>query len=413
MGFMADWTSLRQRSAGKWQIPLFLLSTVLLGSAVLHYRRAARELSPADALVQLALLESRQSHVEALDLAQTTLLREGLKDADRAQLHLHLARSSAALAVERRITSEAVGDGIVQAYGEASAHELPFMPDDFANLGRAHEWRGRFVEAIKYYERAIELGLSEPDEVRRHILLMRKQKMDASPAEYGAAVDKFLATLDPARLDMRLWAVEQKLETQSRLNAWEEANGLLVRERPQFQDSAQAEGFQYLECLVLFKTGRFDEAERLLRAVRNRVSVTDEVHARTGWLLGRTILHDGGPQRPVEAVSFFNDVIEHHAESPYAVASRIGLAEAYAYLNRHDDAVSTYRIALEDIDQAKQADLADEDVLRASLGIMAEAMRVQGDLKAALDYAELMGTLIDRRQTEQATVQLRQLMDCQ
>ena len=410
---MADWTSLRQRISGKWQVPLFLLSTVLLGTAILRYPGAAQEMSPSEALTQLAILEARQAHDEALDLAQTTLQREGLTEEDKAALHLHLARASAALAVQRKVMSETVGEGIVEAYGEASAHQLPFTPNDFANLGRAHEWRGRYAEAIRYYERAIELGLSEPDDMRRHVLLMRKERMNATPAEYGAALDEFLTHLDPSRLDMRLWTVEQKLETLSRTNQWDEASGLLMREQAAFEGSSLAEDFHYLQGLVLFKTGQFDDAERLLRAVRNRVSVTDEVHARSGWLLGRTILHDDGPQRPVEAISFFNDVIEHHVDSPYAVASRIGLAEAYAYLDRHDDAVSTYRIALEDIDQAQKADLADTNVLRASLGIMAETMRVKGDVQAALDYADLMGTLIDRRQDEQATVQLRQWLDLQ
>jgi len=186
-----------------------------------------------------------------------------------------------------------------------------------------------------------------------------------------------------------------------------------LRELPTFAGTRQAEGFEYLQALVLFKTGQFDEAERLLRSIRNRVTVTDEVHARTGWLLGRVILHDGGPQRPAEAISFFNDVIEYHLRSPYAVASRIGLAEGYAYLNRHDDAVSSYRIALEDLEKARKADLADAAVIRASLSIMAETMRLKGDLQAALDYAELMASLIDRRNPEQATAQLRQLLDLQ
>ena len=410
---MADWTSLRKRTSGKWQIPLLLVSSVLLGGALLRYRQAAQELTPTEALELLTSLQGQQAHEQVLDVAQETLQKEGLPDGVNATLHLHLARASSALAIERKVMSEKVGDGIVEAYGVASAAHLPFTAEDFANLGRAHEWRRRFDDAVKYFEKAISLGAADRTEMQRHVLLLRKEELAASPAEYSAALDRFLMGLDPSELDIRLWAVEQKLETLAREDQWEEANGLLMRELPTFAESKLVEGFEYLQALVLYKTGQFDDAERLLRAIRNRVQTTDEVHARTGWLLGRTILNDGGPQRPEEAISFFNDVIEYHAKSAYAVASRIGLAEAYAYLDRHDDAVSSYRIALEDLEKARKADLADATVVRASLSIMAETMRLKGDLKSALDYAELMAGLIDRRNTEQATAQLRQLLDLQ
>lgn len=410
---MADWTTLRQRSSGKWQIPMLLLSSALLGGALWRYRSTSPELTPAAALELLGTLESRQAFEQELHLAQQMLLQEDLAEGDQAQIHLHLARASAALAVQRKGMSESVGEGIVEAYGVATSQHIPFTPDDFINLGRAHEWRGRYPDAIKYYERAIELGISEPSEWRRRVLSIRKDQELATPAELGAALDEFLAHLESSCLDLRLWGIEQKLETLDRLDQWEAAAGLLVRERPAFEGSTAADGFQYLQGLVLYKTEQFDEAERLLRTIRNRVSVIDDVHARTGWLLGRVILSDDRPQRTAEAMSFFTDVITHHGDSPYAVASRIGMAEGHAHLGRHDDAVSTYRIALEDLPSAKNAGLADTDVLRTSLSIMAETLRIKGETKAALDYAELMATLIDRSHREQATVLLRQLMELQ
>lgn len=410
---MADWTSLRRRSGGKWQIPLFLLSGALLVGAVLRYRQAAAVPSPAELLNRLAALERDGAHDQVLDAATRAVSSDRLSELDRARIHLHLARASAALARERGVTSERVGEGIVEAYGVASAQELPFTAADFAHLGQAHEWRGRFREAARYYDKALSLGVEDPTALRRHVLLLRRDRLEVAPEEYAAALDDFLSTLDADQRAARLWAVEQKIETCARRQRWDEMSALLVAEQPHFNGTPEADGFSYLQALALYRIGQFDEAERLLRVIRNRARVTDELHARTGWLLGRTILHDGGPQRPEEAISFFQDVLEHHPDSAYAAASRIGLAEAYAYLDRHEDAVSMYHVALEGLNRARQIDLADEQVLRTSLGIMAETMRLRGDLKTALDYAELMAGLIDARNTEQAVVHLRQLLELQ
>ena len=42
----------------------------------------------------------------------------------------------------------------------------------------------------------------------------------------------------------------------------------------------------------------------------------------------------------MEAVSFFEDLIQHHGSGPYATASRVGIAEALAYMQRHRESAN-------------------------------------------------------------------------
>ena len=58
----------------------------------------------------------------------------------------------------------------------------------------------------------------------------------------------------------------------------------------------------------------------------------------------RVILADeSGPERPLEALSFFSDVLHSHPDSIYASASRLESARAFAYLERHEEAIGAYR----------------------------------------------------------------------
>ncbi|GAG46170.1 unnamed protein product, partial [marine sediment metagenome] len=173
--------------------------------------------------------------------------------------------------------------------------------------------------------------------------------LETSPEQSSELLDRFLADVGDDRLDLAFWAIERKLDIYEALGRLEEAATLLTRHRERFHASDLHDRFSYLEAWLLYKTGHYDEAETHLRTVRNRVEPVDEVHAMTGWLLGCVVMSDDGPQRPLEALSFFEDVITHHPDEPYAVASRLGLAEALAMLERHEEALDAYRIAIEEL----------------------------------------------------------------
>jgi tetratricopeptide (TPR) repeat protein len=377
---MSHRSALRERIAGKWQIPLFMISLLVLAGALLR-------INPQSYPPPL------EEAVEILD----TMVSGGVYDR--------------AIALSDRLLrgDEYMGRRIVAHYQQAKSRGQKLTPRDFERIGRAHEWQRDPAEAVTAFQTAIEHRVEHRAELLQHVIRIHQRELGSGPELLDELLCAFQAEVEDHRLALRLWGIEQQLDVLEALGRIDEAATLLMRHEDRFHASDLRDRFDYAKALLLYKSGHYDEAETFLRTIRNRVDEGDEVHAMTGWLLGRVVLSDGAPQRPLEALSFFSDVITHHLQSPYTVASRVGQAEALAYLERHDEAISTYRRVLDEPESLRDNRLVNLDVLRTSLGVMAEAQRQAGHLAASLEYARLVMGLVDRENTEQATMYLRQL----
>jgi TolA-binding protein len=410
MGTMSRWSTLQERIAGKWQIPLFILSLVMLVGAFLRVRPDPMGLPLDEALAYLDTLIGGGAFEQAITDGELMLLRDDATEAQRAPIHLRLARARSGEARRNRHCVAPEGRQIVEGYEHAAAFGLALGGADFANMGYAFECRGELGAALDQYEKAIARGVDHVSDVRRHALALRRA-IGTDLEALNDLLDQYLAEVEDHRLDLRLWAVEQKLEVLDELGRLSEASTLLVRQADRFRDSDQRHAFDYLQALLLHKTGNFQQAEAFLRTLRNRMGPDDEVDARAGWLLGRVVLSDGGPQRPMEALSFFRDVVNNHPFGPYAVASCIGMAESLALLERDDAAVEAYTIAIEALDSLPRTPVVNRDVLRVSLEVMSESRRSGGDLGPAVAYARLAAQLVNRDEVEQATASLQRLGD--
>lgn len=408
---MSQWSQLGMRLAGKWQIPLLALSLMMFGGAL--YRLAPRpsEFSVDQAVELLDTLVSGGLYDRVLEIGDQLLVaKEGDKsDSEMAPVYLRLARARYGVTGGEEGLTADVAERIVSEYRLAARHGVPLTAQDFVKIGHALEAQRKYTSAIEYYEKALARGIADGSDLHRRIIGLTIDQLDAPPERVNDMLDAFLAQLDEHRLDLRLWAIERKVDVYEELDNLSAASTLLVRNADHFRASDLWDRFKYNEARLLYKMGHYDEAETALRTIRNRLTRTNEVHAMTGWLLGRVVMYDSGPKRPQEALSFFQDVIEHHAHTPYAVASRIGLAEALAYLERHEEAAAAYRLAVDELTSLPDKRLVDLNVLRTSLGVMADVQRKAGHLDAALAYAELSTQLLDPGRIEQSSALLRQL----
>ena len=242
-----------------------------------------------------------------------------------------------------------MGKQIIEDFEVATHSALSLTADDLEIMGRAFEWQRFYADAIDRYVQALELGVARPLDLQRHVLILRFNKFDTAPVERVELLDEYLAGLGGDRLDLYMWAVERQLEAYRALGRFAEAATLLARHEGVVRGTVAEDRFRYLEAWVLFETGHYDEAEIHLRTLRNHLAAETDVYAMSGWLLGRVILSDGGPQRPQEALSFFTDVLKYRSHGPYAVASRIGTAEAHVLLEQHEAAIDAYRFAIDEI----------------------------------------------------------------
>ncbi|MFQ5461711.1 MAG: tetratricopeptide repeat protein [Phycisphaerae bacterium] len=406
---MSQWKQLQERISGKWQIPLFVVSLGLLAGAFLRVRPKPSDVPLDESLKYMDALQASGGYARVLDIGEQVLsVGEPPTDAEFAAIHLRFARARHDLAVKERHRNADAGQQVLDDFRNAEAHGLPLTAQDRVRFGDAFEWIRKPAEALDQFEQALAMGIGEAAELRKHVFDLRDQ-LGRGPEKQLAFLDEFLAGLEDHRLDLRLWAVGQKLQLLDESQRLIEASTLLVREAPYFAESDLRDGFNYLEALLLYKQGLFDEAEATLRAIRNRVEPHDIVYAETGWLLGRVVLKDDGPKRPYEAASFFRDVIERHGDSAYGVASMVGLGEAMSMIGRHDEAIRAFESAASQLPLAGDRYLVNEDVVRVTLGLLAEEQKNSGHLKAALSYAQLATKLVDRANDEQLLAYLEQL----
>ena len=405
---MSQWSTLQQRVGGKWQIPLFAVSLALLAGAFLRIKPDQADYTPQQACTFLDQLIESGVTDDAIEWGEQLLLPEERTEAEKAPVHLRLARAKSLEAERDRTGTAKAGAAIVDHYEHATAMGLALQPHDLLNLGRALEWQGRLRDAVPYFEEAIDRGIEGRSDLLRHTILMNG-RLGESLEQTDARLDSFLEEIEDHRLDLRLWALEQKMDVLHSLGQDDAMSTLLVRDAERFRASDFADEFSFLEALLLYRQGLFDEAETYLRTIRNRIEIDDPVYARTGWLLGRVVMSDGEPQRPLEALSFFRDVLDHHPDGPYAVASYVGRAESLAMLERHEEAADAYRVAIEELGSLRDHRLIDRDVLRMSLSVMSQVQREAGQLRAAVEYARLAVSLVDTSDSERAAVLLEHL----
>jgi len=399
---------LKERAAGKWQLPLFFVGLVMLGASLYVSREGSKRIPITQVVEELDALISAGMNDAALHLGKTLLLREDCESTQCATVQLRCARASFATATKKSRASASMGEAVIQHYHSAVEGGEVLTAADLANIGWAQEWQGQYSSALEYFDRALQAGVSGALELKRHVVALRRDRLAASPQELQNLVNEVLQDVSDDRLDIRLWGIEEQLalfEEQGRLA---DAAELLEANSGRFAGSDLEPRFDFLRAWWLYKTERFDEAETLLRTIRNSVDRADEVNAMAGWLLGRVVLSDGAPQRPLEALSFFTDVLRNHPRGRFATASRVGMAEALSLLERHDEATAAYEQTREELGSPGTDRLVNRDALAASIGLMADTQQKNGNLKPAVNYARLAAGLVDREKIEHATLVLQQ-----
>ncbi len=404
---MSQWSTLMQRIAGKWQLPLAAASAVALPASMTLLKPDPNKISMEDAATAIEEFVVSGLNDDALRLGEFMVSRDDCEGPPCATIELNLARALFGKAVSGSRSAKQAAK-IVTHYKQSAMRNATLTPGDLAQFAEALEWQGQYLAALQWYNEAISKGHPRSIELKKHAIVLMRDKLATPPQQMAIVVDDFLSSVDASRLDLRLWAIEEKLHLLDLQGRPELGDRLLDDHAAAFADSDLSPRFEYLRMLVLYKTNRFDEAEVGLRTLRNSVESHDEVNGMAGWLLGRTVLYDGGPQRPLEALSFFRDVERLHTGSPYAIASRLGSAEALAFLERHDEAIESYQIAIDNIDSVSTR-LVNLDLLQVSLGVTAERRRAAGDLDAALAYARLAMTLSDEGDEAQTIVVYQQV----
>ena len=405
---MSTWSDLGDRVAGKWQVPLLAISVVALAASFLNIKPTPRDYPVAEAVRELDRFLSDGRYGPALRFAKSVFEVEGPTEEQMAPVHLRVARALVARAAINGTGSSTVGSKAGMHFQLARDHGLSLTVSDHEQWGRAFEWQSIFGEAVDHYDRVLDASDLPRLDLRRHVLSLRMEKLDLPLDESQSRLEAFLR-ITGDRMDLGLWAIERLVDVLHDQGKSEAAATLLAQHKAQFMESDLRDRFAYLNALVLYRTDAADEAELLLRVIRNRVKALDDVDAMSGYLLGRIVLGEDGSGRPFEAISFFENVIATHALGPYRVASRLGIAEALVSLQRESEAIDAYRLVMEERAQLGDHRLVNGDVIRVSLMLNSDRARRRQQFEAALGYASMAGELIDADDVDASMNHLQQL----
>lgn len=404
-----SWQQLQDRVRNTWQVPLFVLSLILLTTSFFKLHTTPTELSMDQAVAYVETLIDNGVFDRAIRIGDVLVHRAGETEEQRAVVYLQLARARYGWALQNNESLVEAGPEVIEHYRRVMLQKYPLDALDYYRMGQIFEHQRREEDAVRYYEMALKKNIASALDLRKHIIILSRDRLKVGPESINRMLDQYITDVGGRRLDLLFWAIEEKLDVLEDLGRLGRAATLLTRNQSLFSGSDYSDRYAYLEAMLLYKDGYYNEAETRLRSIRNRVGYNDEVYAMTGWLLGRTVMSDDSPQRPMEAMSFFEDVLKYHPEGPYAVASRIGMAESMVLLERHEEAIHNYRIALEGLDILGSLRMVNRDVLRVSLSVMANTLRQDGSIEAALEYILLARELLNRENVEQSSGILHQI----
>jgi tetratricopeptide (TPR) repeat protein len=378
----------RSRFAGRWQIPLLLASCAAFGWGLYRVRPEPPVVTFAEQLDQVRALQEAGLYLEASQAAEAMLSAPERSAAEQRQLHRLLAdvifESERGASVRTPVNIER----LIRHY-RLSVESLDRLDaEGHRRLGQAWEWLGRPWEAIRAYRQALARHVPDSVALRRRILEL--QLVHGAPADEAVAkeLDGFLDLVrdDPGAVEHLLWAAQRRLEIFFGADQPDAAEAFLAGLAPSIERAAtdrERNQYEFLVAQALFYQGRYEDAERTLRAIRQRMVVRDAVDAGAAWLLGRIYQIQAAPE---VALGLFDEVLARHFEGAYVGAARLGRAECLAQLERHAEAVAAYEAAVAMLREVPVTRIFGPELIRASATGWYEAMRQAGRYEPALPY---------------------------
>lgn len=381
--------SVGRQLAGRWQIPLLAVATVLLAAGLWRLRPVPQPPTFDDFFARAVALHESSLYPEASAYIEELLAKPDLDDAQRRRLHALMARVIYAHelgnAVHGVVNAQRIIEHCDAALAEGEQDDAPTL----LMRARAWEWQQSGGRAVAAYQQAIAAGADQPWRIRKRIIEIQRETDQATPEWLVGEFEAFVVG-EGVEEELRYWAAEQKVDLLAAEGRHADAEQFLAQHAERFKGSTVQGQYDYLQALALFHLQQFDEAERLLRVARDALVPGQPLYAKTGWLLGRIMQAYESPQ---PAVSFFDDVVSRTTPSPYRTLSILGRAEALAPLERFDESLAAFHEVLRLVSEDPYAGQVDLQVVRQSTTSLYEALRQAGRLPEAMAYLRIAARL--------------------
>ncbi|MBN2211903.1 MAG: tetratricopeptide repeat protein [Sedimentisphaerales bacterium] len=391
--------TLREALSTLWQIPLFIMSLVMLGVVLWHIRPHTEPVTFEQQYQQLVSLSEKdafQAFYQQADLLRKSArgdeqvgLVHGL--AARTRMKELLQRREIGLGTSVKKSVPANYEAIIQDYKKALQCNMP-DPNSPAGAGPYRDialakWAlGKPQQAIECLEQA--LDRQEEYDASMHELMVRmllNQRGEDVLHKAETHLDVILAE-ETSTTDQKAWAFVRKQEVliaQGReteaLKALEEAKGTL-------SESKYGEEVEFLRGRALHRSGRADEAELVLRDLLEKMNDRGDIYAQTALELARINYEQ---DRDWEARRFYQLAAESQLGKDWYIAAKLGLAECAALQQRYDEAVSLYQETTELLEGKPFNRAVDVARVQQSLEALTTSLGTLKQYTTALPFIEI------------------------
>lgn len=384
-----SWAWVRDRAAGKWQVPFLVAALGGLAWSLANHRSPLSRFPFEEIRARLPGLIAEGLYTAAIETANQLVQTPERADKEFAVIWAARARARALRADHNGSWTVLAGQEVLRDYEAAAkaGHSLDAV--DHELLGRASEWVGDPRSAVGEYDLAI-AGLGEPPwELLWRTARLRFAHVGTRPEEFESELTRLLAAAG-THPHVVVWSGQRLLELVCDAGATDRAGTLVSEWSPVLTEAPWSLWNEYLRAYVLFRRGLDDEAEGALRLLRDRLTQRDELWVQTAWLLGRVLLGSSEVQRPDQAIPLFGEAVAAPSLSPlYSAAAELGMAEALAWLERFDESLWYYTQVVKRLSEMASNAVLNAAAVETSLSATSEWLRAAGQFEPALRFAEL------------------------
>jgi tetratricopeptide (TPR) repeat protein len=366
-----------------WQLPLLALSTGLLICAACLFVDASPGLALHAKIDQARAFLQNERPQAAVEHLNRLLASETLSPASEAPVHLLIADAMDAEQAQSR-PGELVADRgrIIEQIQIALAQGAKPSGEIYARLGANYEALGRPVEAVSNYREAIAVDPARALRLQRKIIDLQISQSDWAPAE--ASLDGYLVARDLTATE-RAWGLGEKAQLLIDRGECADARPLLD-EAMRLDPDPIAQGVnRYRLGLCAWKSGKLDEAERLLRAARAMLKSNHPLDPDAACALGQILQEK---RNFTQAIVCYTAALAGKPAVSTAAAARLGRGMCSVHLMRDDAAVSDLRDLGEQFKSATVRATFKIDCL-ASLRQIEQMLSARENYQAALDVLAL------------------------
>lgn len=355
----SDKISFRQAIAGKWQIPLFIISMILFVIALFLIKPEKKEPTFDEKLNKVSLLADANRFSEfysELDLLrQETMLKPELAKvySTSAQVRAKELRQNLELGIGPTVKKSARENyqNIIDDYKEAFNYgwispDDPRMKGVYTDVALSYWGLDSTEEAIEMARRAIDVA--EGFDASQYRLLATMY-MAAMVPDYAALTMPLLNTMlseidKQADTENYAWAFVKKVELLIETGDEDTAQVLLNSAEKIVLDSKYGEMINFLRALAVKKSGDIDRAELMMRDQLTGLVDRGDIYAQLCLELARINYQQ---HRYNEAQVFYKMVIDSQLGKDWYLAAMLGTAECIRKQLRYPESIARYRDTLD------------------------------------------------------------------